>query len=105
MSDSRAASDTVHLRARGVLTLPKALRDRYALGAGDRLHVVDLGGAFVLTPSAPLVPALARDIERMREDAGLSADELLARLQAERVRLVRERYGEEPDAPPTAPGA
>ena len=87
-------SDTVQLRQRGVITLPKPLRDRYGLKQGDALRLVDLDGTFVLTPMVPMVPELAREIERLRSEAGLSTDELLAGLRRERERYVRETYGE-----------
>lgn len=89
-----SASSTVQLRSRGVLTLPKALRDKYDLDEGDALHLVDVDGTFVLTPMQPVVPALAREIERLREEKGLSTDQLLKRLQDERKALTNERYGE-----------
>lgn len=86
---------TVQLRQRGVLTLPKGMRERHGLSPGDALRVVDLDGVFVLTPLVPMVPALAREIERMRLDAGLTTQELLDRLRAERERYVRELYGDD----------
>jgi bifunctional DNA-binding transcriptional regulator/antitoxin component of YhaV-PrlF toxin-antitoxin module len=79
-----------------VLTLPKTLRDKYDLGEGDALHLVDVGGTFVLTPMQPMVPSLAREIERLKDEAGLSTDQLLRRLREERETLARERYGEPP---------
>lgn len=90
------ASSTVQLRSRGVLTLPKALRDKYDLDEGDALHLVDVDGTFVLTPMQPVVPTLAREIERLREEKGLSTDQLLKRLRDEREALTNERYGEPP---------
>lgn len=88
---------TVQLRDRGVVTLPKALRDRYGLAAGDALRVLDLDGVFVVTPMVPMVPELAREIERLRTEAGLSTEDLLEGLQRERERYARERYGVEAD--------
>ncbi len=90
----RAAASTVQLRERGVVTLPKRLRERYGLGAGDVLSVLDLDGVFVLSPRAAVVPELAAEIERLRVEAGLSTDDLLAGLRAERQRYARERYGD-----------
>lgn len=91
-----SVSRTVQLRSRGVLTLPKSLRDKYDLGEGDALHLVDVGGTFVLTPMEPVVPSLAREIERLRKEEDLSTDQLLKRLRDEREALARERYGEPP---------
>jgi hypothetical protein len=42
----------------------------------------------------PVVPGLAREIERLREEEGLSTDQL--RLRDEREALTTERYGEPP---------
>lgn len=89
-SEARA----VQVRDRGVVTLPKSIRERYGLGTGDVLDVVDLDGVFVLSPRAGLVPELADEIERLRLEAGLTTDDLLAGLRAERERYVRERYGD-----------
>jgi bifunctional DNA-binding transcriptional regulator/antitoxin component of YhaV-PrlF toxin-antitoxin module len=91
-----SASSTVQLRSRGVLTLPKALRDKYDLDEGDALHLVDVDGTFVLTPMQPVVPALAREIEQLREEEGLSTNQLLKRLRDEREALTNERYGAPP---------
>lgn len=93
----QSVSSTVQLRSRGVLTIPKALRDKYNLDEGDALHLVDVDGTFVLTPLQPVVPSLAQEIERLREEAGLTTDELLERLRDERAALTRERYGDPPE--------
>ena len=82
---------TVQLRDRGVLTLPKAFRERYGLVPGDALRVLDLDGVFVLTPLVPMVPELAREIERLCLEAGLSTEDLLDGLRRERY--AGERFG------------
>ena len=86
---------TLQVRDRGVVTLPKPLRERYGLGAGDVLDVVDLDGVFVLSPRASVVPELAAEIERLRVEAGYTTEELLESLRGERERYVRERYGDD----------
>lgn len=107
----RAESRSVRIRDRGVLTLPKSLRDKYDLGEGDALYLVDAGGAFVLTPMKPMVPSLSQKIEEIREETGLSAEELLEGLDEQRVALIRDRYGEAPsesepqNESPGSPGA
>ena len=90
---------TIQLRDRGVVTLPKALRDRYGLAAGDALRVLDLDGVFIVTPLVPMVPELAREIERLRLEAGLSTEELLDGLRRERERYAQEQYGLAEGAP------
>jgi len=74
----------IQVRQRGTLTLPADVRARYNIQEGDTYYLVDLDGVFVLTPMAPLVPELAREIERLRLEAGMSTAELLAGLREQR---------------------
>ena len=46
---------TIQVRGRGTLTLPATLREKYRLGDGDPLTVVDLDGVVLLTPWALVV--------------------------------------------------
>jgi AbrB family looped-hinge helix DNA binding protein len=53
---------TMTVRGRGTLTLPAALREKYGLGEGDPLTVVDLDGAVLLSPRVLVVgTACCRD--------------------------------------------
>ena len=85
---------TVQVRDRGVLTLPAELREKYGIQSGDTFRLVDLDGMFVLTPMVPMVPDLAREIERARIEAGLNTDDLLRLLREQRERYRREKYGD-----------
>ena len=84
----------VQVRQRGTLTLPADLREKYGIKSGDTFRLVDLDGIFVLTPMVPMVPELAREIERMRQEAGLSIEELLTSLREQREQVHLERYGD-----------
>ncbi len=86
-------SATVQVRQRGILTLPAEVRQRYNIQPGDTFNLVDLDGLLVLTPMAPLVPELAREIERARIEAGLSTEDLLHTLREQRERYYVEHYG------------
>jgi bifunctional DNA-binding transcriptional regulator/antitoxin component of YhaV-PrlF toxin-antitoxin module len=83
---------TVQVRQRGTMTLPADLRERYQIQSGDTFRVVDLDGIFVLVPMAPLVPELAREIERARLEAGLTTEEMLLALREQREKYVAEKY-------------
>jgi AbrB family looped-hinge helix DNA binding protein len=83
---------TVQVRDRGVLTLPAELREKYGIRSGDTFRLVDLDGIFVLTPMVPMVPELAREIERARIEAGLSTDDLLRTLREQREQYRPERH-------------
>jgi len=84
---------TIQVRKRGVLTLPSDLRDKYAIQEGDTFRLVDVDGIFVLTPMVPMVPELAGEIERIRQEAGISMEELLQNLREERERYSQEKRG------------
>ena len=79
---------TLQMRQRGVLTLPMELRKKYGIETGDTFYLVDLDGIFVLTPTAPVVPELAKEIEQARLRAGVGMDELLLALREERERYT-----------------
>ena len=77
-------ASTIQIRRRGTLTFPAKLRAKYGIEPGDILHLEDLDGVFVLTPMTPLAPELAREIEKLRIEAGLSMEELLDGLRKQR---------------------
>ncbi len=86
---------TIQVRQRGNLTLPVELRERHGIEPGDTFRILDLDGIFVLTPMTPMVPELAREIERARLEAGLDTADLLLALREQRARYVAETYGDE----------
>lgn len=84
---------TIHVRERGVITLPAELREKYSIENGNIFRLVDLDGIFVFVPMLPMVPELAREIERVRLEAGLSIEELLQDLRKQREQYNQEKYG------------
>jgi bifunctional DNA-binding transcriptional regulator/antitoxin component of YhaV-PrlF toxin-antitoxin module len=84
---------TIQVRERGSITLPAELRRKYNIENGNIFHLVDLDGIFALVPMVPMVPELAREIERIRLEAGLSTEELLQSLREQRERYNQEKYG------------
>ena len=83
---------TVQIRQRGTLTIPTDLRRKYDLKQGDTFRLIDLDGIFVLAPMTPIVPELAREIEKIRLEQGWTTDELLAALREERAQYHSEEY-------------
>jgi len=79
---------TVQMNQRGVLVLPKSLRQAYNLRPGDSFTLLDLGGVFVLSPHRSQVDALAERISKTLLDQGESLESMLTALREE-----RERYG------------
>jgi AbrB family looped-hinge helix DNA binding protein len=87
--------ETIQVRKRGVVTLPAELREKYGIEEGDTFRVLDLDGLFVLTPMVPMVPELAREIESLRLEAGVSIHELLEGLRDQRDRYYREHFADD----------
>ncbi|MCA9980544.1 MAG: AbrB/MazE/SpoVT family DNA-binding domain-containing protein [Anaerolineales bacterium] len=79
---------TIQVRQRGTITLPADLRQKYQIKQGDSFQLVDLDGLFLLTPLKPMVPELSQEIERLRLEAGLEIDDLLALLREEREKYT-----------------
>ena len=89
---------TLQVRKRGVVTFPSDLRARYGIREGDSYRLVDVDGIFILTPMTPMVPELAREIERLRQEAGVSVEEFLKSLREQRGRYTAEKNGEDQPA-------
>lgn len=81
---------TVRVAQRGVLTLPKSLRETYDLKTGDTLSLMDLGGVFVLSPRRSEVDALADRVTQELTRGGETLESLLQALREERERDANE---------------
>ena len=80
----------VQLAQRGVLTLPKRLRDVYNLKVGDSLTLLDLGGVFVLSLRNSRIDSLTERISEELTQKGETLEGMLKTLREE-----REKYGDE----------
>ena len=81
---------TTQISQRGVLTLPKSIRDSYKLKPGDVMTVIDLGGAFVISPHRSQVDRMAEEISAALAERGESLESMLTALREE-----REKYGQQ----------
>jgi bifunctional DNA-binding transcriptional regulator/antitoxin component of YhaV-PrlF toxin-antitoxin module len=75
---------TIQLAQRGVLTLPKALRENYNLQPGDSMTLLDLGGVFVLSPVHSGIDALAERLTYSLTERGETLETMLQALREER---------------------
>lgn len=82
---------TLQLAQRGILTLPKSLRQQYDLQPGAEFTLFDLDGVFVLSQRRSQVDLLAERIASSLTAQGETLESMLQALRAE-----RERY--EPEA-------
>jgi AbrB family looped-hinge helix DNA binding protein len=85
----------IQVRKRGVMTIPSELREKYSIQEGDTFQLVDMNGIFVLTPMVPMVPELAKEIERFRKESEVSTEELMQGLREERERYYQGKYGDD----------
>lgn len=74
------------LGQRGVLTLPKSLRERYGLDTGDDLTLIDLDGVFILGPRRLQIDYLAERVSESLAGEDASLEDMLQALRRERER-------------------
>ncbi|MCY0878748.1 MAG: hypothetical protein OWU84_07405 [Firmicutes bacterium] len=79
--------DTLEVRDRGVVTLSKAVRQRYSLAPDTPLTLIDLDGILLLRARIPMVTELAQQIASEQERAGLAVDDLLTAWRHDRYGL------------------
>ena len=83
-------SDTMRLQMaqRGLLTLPKSLRETYNLKPGDPFTLLDLGGVFALSPRTSEIDDLAERVTQVLVEEGESLESMLHSLREERKRYA-----------------
>jgi len=81
-------SEAIELRIaqRGVIVIPKSLREAYDLRPGVRMTLLDLGGTFVLSPQISQVDAVADRLAESLSERGESLEGMLRQLREERER-------------------
>ncbi len=81
------------VRERGQITIPKKLRDQYALSEGIQLAVIPMGKAMLLTPRPLPLYEARRKLMAIMSDSGISLKELLKGIDEERYKTVKKHYG------------
>ena len=82
-------SSTVQVAQRGLITLPKTLRENYNIRPGDSLTLLDIGGVFVLSPRRSEVDALADKLRTEWQDSGETLESMLQALREERAKYAK----------------
>lgn len=77
---------TVQMVKRGIITIPKSLRDTYGMQPGDTFTLLDLGGVLVLTAGQSEIDALASKIAAQWTEDGETLKAILEALEEERDR-------------------
>ena len=81
--------DTISIQVaqRGLVTLPKALREAYSIREGDQMTLLDLGGVFVLSRRRSEIDRIADQFGTILAEKGESLESMLQAL-----REARQRY-------------
>jgi len=82
-------SITLQMAQRGVITIPKALRESYNIQTGDTFTLIDLDGVFVLRPARSEVGALANRLAVQWAEDGQTLETMLEALREEREARAR----------------
>ena len=85
---------TLRVGINGQVELPKNLLAQYNLEEGDELNIIQLESVILLAPRPLVVPEMANQIAQVREQAGLSVDDLVAGLETVGQELYLEQYGQ-----------
>ncbi|RIK32503.1 MAG: hypothetical protein DCC56_01465 [Anaerolineae bacterium] len=76
----------VQVVRRGIITLPKELRDHNRIEEGDLLTLIDLGdGVVVISPQRSRVDEIANKLAREWQDSGESLESMLSTLREVRA--------------------
>ena len=72
---------SLQVAKRGLITIPKHLRDSYGIQPGDNLTLIDLGGVFVLTPEKSQIDLIAERIQTQWKNDGQTLESMMAQLK------------------------
>jgi AbrB family looped-hinge helix DNA binding protein len=76
----------VQVVQRGLITLPKELREQNRIDEGDTLTLIDLGdGVFVMSPRRSRVDAIADNLAKAWQDSGETLESMLKTLREVRA--------------------
>ena len=76
----------VQVVRRGIITLPKELREHNNIEEGDTLTLIDLGdGVVVMSPQRSRVDEIANKLAKEWQDSGVSLESMLSTLREVRA--------------------
>jgi len=85
--------NTVTIRQRGEITLPKEVRDACHVTPGATFSIVPIGEVIVLIPGHSRVGEAAAQLEYLRASAGLTVEQMMEGLDEERAKYYKKHYG------------
>ena len=82
----------VQVVRRGIITLPKDLRDHNNIEEGDMLTLIDLGdGVVVMSPQRSRVDEIANRLAKEWQDSGESLESMLTTLREVRAEYAAKK--------------
>jgi AbrB family looped-hinge helix DNA binding protein len=78
----------LQMAQRGIITIPKSLRELYQLQPGDTFNLIDLDGVFVISPRRSEIDEIADKIATQWTEEGETLESMLRALREERDRRV-----------------
>jgi bifunctional DNA-binding transcriptional regulator/antitoxin component of YhaV-PrlF toxin-antitoxin module len=86
MEEYGTPSRLIRMRSRGQITIPQELREALQINETMGLNVLRVGKALIMTPRRLERASLAREVEKELNKEGLSLEDLLRELRAQRER-------------------
>ena len=90
MRDFATPPRSTRVRVRGQITIPRDIREEMNLDELATVNLFRVGKALLLTPKRLQRSSLAKKVEREMRRQGLSLEDLLANLRAQRKRYLEE---------------
>ncbi len=88
-----AMPSVVQIRERGQFTIPAEIRRDMGVREGDVFSLIRLGDTLVATRKRLMAVEIAKTIESIMQEQGITLEDLLAGLEDQRTAYVREKYG------------
>jgi bifunctional DNA-binding transcriptional regulator/antitoxin component of YhaV-PrlF toxin-antitoxin module len=82
----------VKLRSRGQLTIPQEMREALQIDERTGLNILQVGKVLIMTPRRLERVSLAKEVEKELKKEGLSLEDLISDLTAQRKRYVAEPF-------------
>ncbi len=83
----------VQIRGRGQFTIPAEIRREMGIKDRDIFSLMRLGDTLIATRKRLMVPEIARAIEAIMQEEGVTLEDLLDGLEKQREIYVKEKYG------------
>lgn len=83
----------IQIRGRGQFTIPAEIRREMGIKDRDIFSLMRLGDTLIATRKRLVVPEIARAIEAIMQEEGVTLEDLLDGLEKQREIYVKEKYG------------